>query len=62
MAAKSDNGTAQYNCLKKIYDPEEFRKADERNADSNIITGKDAVYLLYRIRGMDVEYDEIFAD
>ena len=61
-----DNNTnihiADYNCVKKIWDPEEFRKADERNADPNILTGKDAVYALYQLMGMEIEYDEIFAD
>ncbi|WP_298521545.1 Ig-like domain-containing protein [uncultured Methanobrevibacter sp.] len=44
------------------YNPEEFRKADERNANPNILTGKDAVYTLYQLLGMEIEYDEIFAD
>lgn len=61
-----DNNTnihiADYNCVKKIWDPEEFRKADERNADPNMLTGKDAVYALYQLMGMEIEYDEIFAD
>ena len=54
--------TAEYNCVKKIWDPEEFRKADERNADPNILSGKDAVYAFYKLMGMEIDYDEIFAD
>lgn len=61
MSIESDNGMAQYNCLKKIRDPEEFRKAKERIADPNILTGKDAVYALYQMMGMKRNYDEIFA-
>lgn len=48
--------------LKRYGGPEEFRKADERNADPNMLTGKDAVYALYQLMGMEIEYDEIFAD
>lgn len=62
MSANSNNSLAQYNCLKRIYDPEEFRKADERNANPNILTGKDAVYALYQLMGMEIEYDAIFED
>ena len=39
---------------------EEFKKADERNADPNILTGKDAVYALYQLMGMEISYDDIF--
>lgn len=60
MATESISKTAQYNCLRKIRDPEELRKARERNADPNILTGKEAVHALYRLMGMPIEYDEIF--
>lgn len=60
MSTKSNYPKAQYNCLKRIYDPEEFRKADERNANPNILTGKDAIYALYQLMGMEIEYDDIF--
>lgn len=62
MSDKSNDSVAQYDCLKRIYDPEEFRKADERNANPNILTGKDAVYVLYQLMGIEIEYDKIFAD
>lgn len=62
MAVKSDNMQAEYNCLKRINDPEEFKKAEERIQNPNVITGKDAVYLVYRLMGMEIDYDEIFAD
>lgn len=48
--------------LKKIDDPEILKKIDERNADSNILTGNVAVFALYKLMGMKIEYDEIFAD
>ena len=53
---------AKYDCLKRITDPKEFQKADERNANPNILTGKDAVFALYKLMGMEIDYDEIFAD
>jgi hypothetical protein len=62
MDTKSDNVQEGYGCFKRIYDPVEFQKANERNANPNIITGKDAVFLVYRIMGMEIDYDEIFAD
>ena len=54
--------TAEYNCRKLITDPEAIRIAREREAGPNILSGKDRVYALYKMLGMDVEYDEIFAD
>jgi len=59
---KSNIQTAEYNCVKKICDPEELIKIDERNANPNILTGKDAVYAFYKLMGLEIEYDEIFAD
>ena len=62
MTNQPNNLQAEYNCLKKIYDPEEFKKSDARNANPNIVSGKDAVYALYQLMGMEIEYDEIFAE
>ena len=62
MPINSNDNVAQYNCLKKIDDPKILEKIDERNANPNILTGKDAVYALYQLMGIEIEYDEIFAD
>ncbi|MBQ6098319.1 MAG: hypothetical protein IJL02_00465 [Methanobrevibacter sp.] len=62
MEFKPNNMQAEYNCLKKIYDPEVFRKSDERNANPNILSGKDAVFALYQLMGMEIDYDEIFPE
>ncbi|MBQ9160432.1 MAG: hypothetical protein IJ122_03800 [Methanobrevibacter sp.] len=54
--------TIQYGCKKWITDPEEIRLAREREADPNILSGKDRIYAFYQMMGMEVNYDEIFAD
>lgn len=62
MSVKSEDMSADYNCLKKIYDPEEIRKARERIDNPNMLTGKDAVYAIFQLMGMEINYDEIFSD
>lgn len=61
MATKSIKMHAEYNCLKKVNDPEEIKKAKERISNPNMLTGKDAVFALYQLIGMEVDHDEIFA-
>ena len=56
------NSIAQYNCRKWITDPEEIRLAREREQDPNILSGKDRIYAFYKMMGMEIDYDEIFAD
>lgn len=57
-----DSKIAEYNCRKRITDPEEIRLARERERDPNILSGKDRIYALYKMMEMEIEYDEIFAD
>ncbi|MBP3791225.1 MAG: hypothetical protein ILA26_04265 [Methanobrevibacter sp.] len=58
----ADNtNTAEYYC-KKLPSPEEIELARKRQEDPNILSGKDKVYAWYKIMGMEIEYDEIFAD
>lgn len=45
----------------KINDPEEIRKSRERIADHHMTTGKDIVYAVFRLSGMEIDYDEIFS-
>lgn len=54
--------TAEYNCRKWITDPEEIRLAREREANPNVLSGKDKLYALYQMLGMEVDYDDIFAE
>ena len=53
--------TAEYACRRRPTH-EEIELARKRVEDPNILTGKDALYAFYKTMGMDVEYDEIFAD
>ena len=62
MINNPKNVSAKYNCLKKIQDPEELKKAQERISNPNIITGKDAIYAFYQMMGMEIDYNDIFAD
>ena len=57
-----DLKTASYHCRRCVNDPEEIRLAREREADPNILSGKDKVFALYQLMGMEIDYDEIFAD
>ncbi len=62
MTTESKKTVAEFEAFKRITDPEVFRIARERERDSNILSGKDFVYAFYQMRGMDVDYDDIFAD
>lgn len=51
---------AEYVCKKYITDPEEFRKAHERNADPNIVTGKEGMIAFFKKMGVDSDLEEMF--
>ena len=51
--------TAIYNCKKRITDPEEIKKIRDGAKDPNRLHGKDAVYALYQMMGMEIDYDTI---
>lgn len=49
----------EYNCRKKIRDPEEIQKIRQQANDSNTLHGKDAVQALYHMMGMEIDYEDI---
>ena len=53
--------TAQYNCRKRITNPETLELLREFERNPYTPTGKELMYNLYQSIGMDVDYDEIFA-
>ncbi|WP_298521296.1 hypothetical protein [uncultured Methanobrevibacter sp.] len=54
--------TAEYGCRKRITNPEVIKFAKEFEKCPYTPSGKDIMYAFYQSIGMDVEYDEIFAD
>ena len=58
----TNSKTVTYNCRKRITDPEAIRIARELENDPNSLTAKELMYALYQTLGMDVDYDEIFAE
>ena len=52
--------TVEYACRRKITDPYELRKIDERINDPNILTGKEAMVAFFEMMGMDSDLSEIF--
>jgi len=56
MPIESINQTARYNCRKKITDPEEIRKIEERIADPYTLTGIDKLRVFHEMMGL--EFDE----
>lgn len=58
----SNSKTATYGGRKRITDPEVIKFAREFENNPFTPTGKDIMYNFYKRMGMDVEYDEIFAD
>ena len=52
--------TIEYACRRKITDPCELKKIDERINDPNILTGKEAMIALFEMMGMDSDLSEIF--
>lgn len=53
--------TAEYNCMSRPTH-EQIVAARQRALDPTILSGKDKLYALYKIIGMDVDYDSIFAE
>jgi hypothetical protein len=53
---------AQYNCRKRITNPETLEFLREFESNPYTPTGKELMYRFYQSIGMDVDYDEIFAD
>lgn len=62
ITMENSSKTAEYNCRKRITNPEtiEFARAFENNPYTP--SAKDLMYAFYKSIGMDVDYDEIFAD
>ena len=54
--------TSHFSCRKHITDPEAVRLAREREADPNILSGKDKVFAFYQMMGMEIDYDELFEE
>ena len=54
--------TATYNCRRRITDPEVIKFARDFENNPFTPTGRDIMYAFYKSVGMDVSYDEIFAD
>ena len=61
VAMSINLNTAEYHC-KRRPTHEEIELARKRVADPNILTGKDKLYAMYKMIGMDVDYDGIFED
>ena len=53
---------AVYGGRRKNITPEAIKVARERERDPNILSGKDRVYALYQILGMEIDYDDIFPE
>ncbi|WP_298501414.1 hypothetical protein [uncultured Methanobrevibacter sp.] len=62
MNIKPDNRSASFSAFKRTDDPEVFGLAREREQDPTILSGKDMVYSFYKLMGMEIDYDDIFAD
>ena len=58
----NNSETVVYRGRKRITDPEVIRIARELENDPNTPSAKELMYGFYKAIGMDVEYDEIFAD
>lgn len=54
--------TIEYSCRKHITDPEAIRLLREFENSPYTPTAKEMMYNFYKKVGMDVEWDEIFAD
>ena len=57
-----NSGTAEYNCRKHITDPEAIRLLREFEKSPYTPSAKEMMYDFYKKVGMDVDWDEIFAD
>lgn len=54
--------TAEYSSSKRITDPETLKLLRDFLVNPFMPSGKDLAYALFQSEGMDVDYDEIFAD
>ena len=59
---ESEIETAEYTAIKYDLDPELIRLAREREEDPTLLSGKDRIYAVYQMMGMEIEYDEIFSE
>lgn len=62
VTMEDNSKTATYGGRKRITDPEVIKFAREFEKNPFTPTGRDIMYNFYKRVGMDVEYDEIFAD
>lgn len=62
IAMEINSETADYGCRKRITDPEVIKFARDFENNPFTPTGRDIMYAFYQKMGMDVDYDEIFAD
>ena len=58
----NNSKTAEYNCRKHITDPEAIRLLREFEKSPYTPAAKEMMFNFYQKMGMDVEWDEIFAD
>ena len=54
--------TVEYSCLKRISGPDAIRLAREFEKCPFTPTAKEILYNYYQSIGVEIEYDEIFAD
>ena len=54
--------TIEYNCRKRITDPEVIKFAREFENNPYTPTGKDLMYNFFKSIGMEIDYNEIFSD
>ena len=52
---------AEYNCMRRPT-PEEIEVARQRVVDPNILFGDEKLYFIFKMLGMDVEYEDIVND
>lgn len=62
MTMGNNSKTAEYNCRKRITNPETIGLLREFEINPYTPNAKDLMYAFYQKIGIDVEYDEIFAD
>lgn len=58
----NNSKTIEYDCRKRITNPEVIRFAREFENNPFTPTGKDIMYNFFKSIGMDIDYDEIFSD
>ena len=58
----SETHIARFGCRRWITDPEAIRLAREYENDPNTPSAKETLHAFYKMMGMEIELDEIFAD